>query len=177
MSENEPEDDQERISEAALRLLGFVPKGCAGIYNAKFEVLGTNLFQDRPDEGKFPFRLKMYQGLHTVVHLIRAWRDPITLPERISFPQIQYGFVVNGGTPITAPSFRLFDALEAFTLGAPQFQDSYTDYNQAVPQTDGQPWEFFVRNDRGVLPGGGIPSYRITCELIWGFQPTVRFRG
>lgn len=168
-----PDMSEEWIAEAAMRFLGFVPKGCAGIYNAKFEVFGQDLFQNRSDVGKFPFRLKMYQGLHAVVHLIRAWRDPVPIVAP-AFPQIQYGFVVNGGTPLVEPSFRLFDALEAFTLGAPVFQDSYTDYNQAVPQTDGQPWEFFVRNER---IGQETPPYRMTCELIWGFQPTVRFRG
>lgn len=165
------------IHDMHRRIAGLVPDACAGVFNFNFIARGQERFQDLSDAGKYPWRTKLRENLQPWVHYVRAWRDPVDLSAPQLFPQLQYGFVEDGQTPIVGPSFRLFDALEAFSLGAPKFQDSYTFFGQAVPNTSGQPWEFFCRNERIGTPEVPSPPYTIRVEVIWSYQPTVRFRG
>lgn len=174
---NTPEQE---LADIARRVRGLIPDACEGIFNFNFIAKGQELFQNLSDSGKFPWRDKVRvdkQGLWPWVHYVRAWREPVDLSAPDLFPQLQFGFVSNGGTFNTSPSFRLFDALEAFTLGAPKFQDAYVPFGQAVPNTSGQPWEFFVRNERIGTQEVPSPPYTIRVEVVWSWQPSVRFRG
>ena len=168
---------EQMLADMHQRIAGLVPKDCEGIFNFNFIAKGQQTFQTLPDDGKFPWRDKMRPNVWPWVHYVRAWREPVDLSAPELFPQLQYGFVENGQDFPTGPSFRIFDALEAFTLGAPKFQDSYTFFGQAIPQTSGQPWEFFVRNERIGTQEVPSPPYTVRVEVVWSYQPTVRFRG
>lgn len=162
-------DPNERTAD--LMEVSQAPTGCVGLYTAHFEVSDLNNFQDRTDFGRFNWRAHLHENAWPKVHMVHAWRSgpPVSAIDSVN---IQFGFVRMGGSGIVDQSFRLFDSAEVEAQGGPVFQDAYVEYKQAVPQTDGQPWEFFVTSDRG-----SDTQRTITCEVTWSMQPTIRFNN